>query len=118
MLCQGDRKAVSENEKVSKGRTFDIGGIYERKGCLFIAVQENKLVTCDSSGNFLEYTTDQRHSPYVGELSVFELCEIWEIDVKDLDTYMSKYFTPDEEALEKARSKFEREDEDVAIMEF
>lgn len=93
---------------------FNIGNVYSstvnNAKTLYVAVSDTTLVTFKNK-KFGEFTVKKRN--YIQEtISVRALCKTWKVSVSDLDKYMSNYFSPDEEAVERARrDKFARKEE-------
>jgi len=84
---------------------FDIGNVYSstEKGnkTFFVAVRHKTLITC-REGNFGQYTVGKKRHVLESNVSVRDLCNHWQIKMKDFDEYMSKHFGPDEEARTRA----------------
>jgi len=93
--------------------TFDIGNVYsEASGnskTYYVAVSETTLVTY-RNGTFGTYTTRRKHHS-LEHISVKKLCKTWRISVDYLDHQMSRYFSPDDEAVERARRDKDAEKE-------
>jgi len=85
---------------------FDIGNIYSRKTkkskTYFLAIKRETLVTF-INGKFGHFTTAKNNHTHEADMPVGELCERWAIPLDSFDEYMSKYFSPDRNALERAR---------------
>lgn len=84
---------------------FEIGNIYTKREkfnkTYYVAVSHRTLVTC-KDGKFGEFTSKKPGFISETDISVEELCEFWNIDLKKIDEYMCKFFQPDEEAKQRA----------------
>lgn len=97
--------------------TFDIGNVYSEvtnnTKTYYIAVTCSTLVTYKSQG-FKYFTTGT--PARLEHISVQKLCEKWSLPIKQLDQYMSKHFSPDDDAMDRARrDKFMKQEEQEAL---
>lgn len=89
---------------------FDIGNIYSHRHydtknkTYYVAVKKLTLVTCQN-GKFGEYTTSKNKHHLEASLTVKDLCQLWSINIENLDCFMSKFFTPDDQALVDAKKR-------------
>jgi len=100
---------------------FEVGNIYSRRDkfikTYYIAISHRTLVTYKSK-KFGEFTTKKQGYISENDISVSELCEFWNVPLRDFDHYMQKYFQPDEIAKQRARKeKEELELETLALLE-
>ena len=92
---------------------FEIGNLYSKKEknnkSYYIAISHRTLVTW-KNGKFGQYTSKKDGFISESNISVAELCEYWNIKLKEFDNYMTNHFQPDEEAKQRAhKEKQERE---------
>lgn len=93
---------------------FDIGNIYShkhyetKKKTFYVAVRKLTLVTC-KNGKFNQYTTSKNKHHLEAGLSVKDLCKLWKVELKNLDNFMSGFFTPDDKAMVDARKRNHKE---------
>ena len=95
---------------------FDVGNIYKRSNNYYLAITNRTVLTYDGK-EFLQFTAPKDYFIQVAELSVRELCQSWKISVADFDREKKKYFSPDEEAVERARRSRERGEDDEVDLE-
>lgn len=84
---------------------FNIGNVYStttnETKTYYVAISSVTLVTYKDN-TFGQYTM-KKHNHAQETISVRRLCKQWKISTKDLDTFMSGHFCPDDEALDRAR---------------
>lgn len=92
---------------------FNIGNIYSattsNTKTYYVAISNSTLVTYKNK-KFGQFTMKkQNHTQET--ISVKALCQKWKVSVGELDSYMSKHFAPDDEAMDRARrDKFAKKD--------
>jgi hypothetical protein len=90
---------------------FDIGNVYSvtetnDDKIYYIAIKKQTLITY-RNGRFGQYTIKKKKHILENSISVARLCKLWKIKTAELDNYMSDHFSPDEEALARARKEKE-----------
>lgn len=94
---------------------FDIGNVYSTKTgdnkTYYIAIQNETLVTY-KNGRFGQYTVRKQKHILENSISVARLCRLWHIKINELDNFMSNHFSPDEDAILRARREKELNDGD------
>jgi len=88
--------------------TFEVGLVYSspssrKKDKIYYLAIHNKTLVTYRNGRFGRYSTKKHNHALEHNISVQDLCKHWEIKITDLDQYMRNYFSPDEEAKERAR---------------
>jgi hypothetical protein len=71
---------------------YEVGMTYTKNGKYFLAVADKILVTL-KEGEFQEISPYSRYEP-CRNLSVENLCDLWDIRVSELDALSRRYFTP------------------------
>jgi hypothetical protein len=89
---------------------FDIGNIYSitdketLKKIYYLAIRKQTLVTY-KNGRFGKFTCNKKRHVHENSISVAKLCEAWNVRLSEFDDYMSNHFSPDGQALSRARKE-------------
>jgi len=98
---------------------FEIGNVYYKKEkntkTYFIAISHRTIMTW-KNGKFGQYTTKKDGFVTENDISVAELCEYWNIKMKDFDHQMMKHFQPDEEARERAQKDKQAQELELQLL--
>jgi hypothetical protein len=80
---------------------FEIGVVYKKHSKHFIAVATSTLVSC-KGGNLYEVKPSTRYKA-VRSISVEDLCESWNVSLRQFDTMMADYLKPQGELKTRPR---------------
>ena len=87
---------------------FEVGNVYSRLSnemkTYYMAINKKTLITY-INGRIGRFTTKKKGHISENAISVAELCNHWSIELDDFDTFMIKYFHPDDDAKMRARKE-------------
>lgn len=87
---------------------FEVGLVYsspstrKKEKIYYVAIQNKTLVT-HRNGQFGKYSCNKSNHSLENNISVADLCDHWNINLSDFDSYMASHFAPDIDAKQRAR---------------